>query len=193
MIPRARRDLPQRRGRQPPAAAVPLTIMLIAAIVSGLPLDTDPDRIQSLDCAGNLQTIRHPAGASDYLDHDFGDRTKSDPARFCGRHVRTNDRHRRDYACVRIVVLADQRKINRPAGIPIPSVEFSPRVRNRGHVASAASLYPPSAAGRPRASLNVVSLVRKIMLVPERIENAASAGESNAENPGEVPHGRSPQ
>ena len=37
MIPRARRDLPQRRGRQPPAAAVPFKIMLIAAIVSGLP------------------------------------------------------------------------------------------------------------------------------------------------------------
>src|SRR6201988_3818208 len=37
MIPRARRDLPQRRGRQPPAAAVPFKIMLLAAIVSGLP------------------------------------------------------------------------------------------------------------------------------------------------------------
>ena len=36
MIPRARRDLPQRRGQQPPAATVPLTIMLVAATVLGL-------------------------------------------------------------------------------------------------------------------------------------------------------------
>jgi outer membrane protein len=36
MVPRARRDLPQKRGQQPPAAAVLLTIMLVAAIVSGL-------------------------------------------------------------------------------------------------------------------------------------------------------------
>ena len=36
MISRARRDLPQRRGQQPPAATVPLTIMLVAATVLGL-------------------------------------------------------------------------------------------------------------------------------------------------------------
>jgi len=36
MAPRARRDLPQRRGQQPPAAAVLLTITLVAATVLGL-------------------------------------------------------------------------------------------------------------------------------------------------------------
>jgi len=36
MIPRARRDLPQRRGQQPPAAVVSRTIVVVAASVFGL-------------------------------------------------------------------------------------------------------------------------------------------------------------
>jgi outer membrane protein len=37
MILRARRDLPQKRGQQPPAAAILPAIMLVAAVVLMLP------------------------------------------------------------------------------------------------------------------------------------------------------------
>jgi hypothetical protein len=44
------------------------------------------------------------------------------------------------------------------------------------------------AASAVRQLLSVNPLVRQIVLVPQRIENAAAAGKADAENPGEVPH-----
>jgi hypothetical protein len=49
----------------------------------------------------------------------------------------------------------------------------------------------PSEAIGSRSGVDL--LVWQILLVPERIENAAAAGKADAEDPGEVPHRYCPQ
>jgi hypothetical protein len=57
--------------------------------------------------------------------------------------------------------------------------------RNSG-VAKALSDSTPAITGPILSRVDL--LIWQIMLVPDRIENPASAGEAKAENPSEVPH-----